>query len=350
MPISFSSLSDLLSHGFDSVIDVRSPAEFAIDHIPGAINMPAMSNEERARVGTIYKQVSPFDARKIGAAIVARNVAGHLDCALADKPGSWRPLVYCWRGGQRSGSVATILSQIGWRTDTIAGGYQSFRRLVHGAVYETPLQARVVLLDGYTGTAKTETLLRLAERGVQVIDLEGLARHRGSMLGGMAEAQPDQKAFETGIASILARIDPTRPILIEAESNKIGRRTIPPSLWAAMCIAPRIEIAAPVAARGRYLARAYAEVTANADRLVRLMTPLRAFRGHEVVDGWIARLTAGDHEGLARAMIEQHYDPAYAKSRSVHAPVTVASLQSDSLEPGDLDQLADRIEVVMRGM
>ena len=105
MPKHFDTLSQLLAHGYDEVIDVRSPAEFAKDHIPGAINLPALSNEERARVGTIYTQVAPFEARKIGAALVAHNVARHLETELADRDGGWQPLVYCWRGGDRGRHV-----------------------------------------------------------------------------------------------------------------------------------------------------------------------------------------------------------------------------------------------------
>ena len=186
MKTSFASLTDILDHGFDTVIDVRSPAEFAEDHVPGAINLPALSNEERARVGTIYVQEAPFKARKIGAALVARNVAGHLDGPMKDMAGSWRPLVYCWRGGQRSGSFASILTQIGWRAEVIEGGYQSYRNLVHDVLYKEAVTHRLILLDGNTGTAKTDILHRLRRLGVQVLDLEGLANHRGSLLGVMA--------------------------------------------------------------------------------------------------------------------------------------------------------------------
>ncbi|MEP1254329.1 MAG: tRNA 2-selenouridine(34) synthase MnmH, partial [Alphaproteobacteria bacterium] len=181
MPIELTSLADLANLPFDDVIDVRSPAEFAQDHIPGAINLHALSNEERARVGTIYVQQDPFLARKIGAALVSRNVANHLEGPLSDRDGGWRPLVYCWRGGQRSGSVAIILKQIGWRTDTIAGGYQHYRRLVARAVYDAPMPAPVVVIDGGTGTAKTRLLSHLAQQGAQVIDLEAMAEHRGSL-------------------------------------------------------------------------------------------------------------------------------------------------------------------------
>ncbi len=349
MALTFDSLAALLAHGRDTVIDVRSPAEYAEDHIPGAISLPAMSNEERARVGTIYKQVSPFDARKIGAAIVARNVAAHLEGPLADMPGGWRPLVYCWRGGQRSGSVATILTQIGWRTETVAGGYQAYRRLVHAALYDTPLPHRIILLDGNTGTAKTEILARLAARGVQVIDLESLAGHRGSMLGAVAGGQPSQRGFESRLAVALAGLDPTRPVVIEAESSKVGTRVIPPMLWTAMCAAPRINLSAPVAARADYLVQAYADVIADPARLAALLEPLRHFRGHKVVDRWLALLAAGTHHELATALMVDHYDPAYATSRKAHHPVVIAELSADRLDAIGQDDLAARIEAVVTG-
>ena len=144
-----------------------------------------LDDAERAEVGTIYKQVSPFTARKVGAALVAANAARHLQGPLADKPGGWRPLVYCWRGGQRSGSFASILAQIGWRVETIAGGYKAWRGLVVEALYDQPFPCPVVVLDGNTGSAKTEILNMLPGLGVQVLDLEGLARHRGSLFGAM---------------------------------------------------------------------------------------------------------------------------------------------------------------------
>ena len=173
MSFQITSLADP-TPGFDATIDVRSPSEFAEDHVPGAINLPVLSDEERARVGTIYVQEDSFLARKIGAALVARNAAQHIEGPLADHPGGWRPLIYCWRGGQRSGSFASILAQIGWRAETLDGGYRSYRRLVVQTLYDNPFPTRVVLLDGNTGTAKTELLRLLGPRGVQAIDLEGL--------------------------------------------------------------------------------------------------------------------------------------------------------------------------------
>lgn len=347
MPKHFLTLTDLLHHGADTVIDVRSPGEFAEDHIPGAVNMPALSNGERAEVGTIYVQDSPFRARKVGAALVARNVAAHLDGPLADKPGSWQPLVYCWRGGQRSGSFAWMLGEIGWRSETIAGGYQSFRKLVHAALYTAPLPVRLVLLDGYTGTAKTEILARLAARGVQVIDLEGLANHRGSLLGDMPGGQPSQKAFESQIACALTRFDPARPVLLEAESNKVGQRFIPPVLWDAMKRAPRITLSAPPAERARYLATAYADILADADRLKDRLSPLLRLRGAEVLNGWNDLMAAGDNVALTRALIDQHYDPAYGKSRRATGAVEAATITVPTLDDSGQTAAATEIETVL---
>ena len=229
---------------FDAVIDVRSPAEFAEDHVLGAINLPVLSDAERARVGTIYVQESPFLARKIGAALVARNAAAHIEGPLSAHEGGWQPLVYCWRGGQRSGSFASILSQIGWRAETLSGGYQSYRRLVAKRLYDDAFPSPIILLDGNTGTAKTEVLHRLADRGVQTIDLEGLANHRGSVLGARGD-QPSQKGFESALAGQVAGLDPGRPVILEAESSKIGKLNIPGRVFEAMKAAKRFRIEAP---------------------------------------------------------------------------------------------------------
>ncbi|MFW2545590.1 tRNA 2-selenouridine(34) synthase MnmH [Primorskyibacter sp. 2E107] len=348
MALTFETLDDLLSHGFDTVIDVRSPAEFAENHVPGAINLPVLDNEERARVGTLYKQVSPFRARKIGAALVFRNSAAHIEGPLADHDGGWRPLVYCWRGGQRSGSFAWMLKEIGWRSDTIKGGYKSFRKLVTRALYSDPLPVRLIQLGGYTGTAKTALLPRLQALGVQVLDLEGLAGHRGSLLGGMPGGQPSQKAFETELATRLLRMDPGKPVIVEAESSKIGDINLPPSLWDAMKSAPWVEIGAPVAARARYLAEAYEDVLADADALRAKLAPLRFHRGHALVDHWDALIAEGDRLSLCVSLAQDHYDPAYRRSMRAVAPEYLAQLQSSALDPTSLDALAQRIAEVVQ--
>ncbi|KMK68395.1 tRNA 2-selenouridine(34) synthase MnmH [Puniceibacterium sp. IMCC21224] len=350
MAVDATHLSELLAHGFDTVIDVRSPAEFAEDHVPGAINLPVLDNAERARVGTIYKQESPFLARKLGAALVFRNAAAHIEGPLAHHEGGWRPLVYCWRGGQRSGAFTWMLGQIGWRADVLRGGYKTYRRLVTQALYDAPIPHRVVQLGGYTGTAKTDLLQHLDRRGVQVLDLEGLAHHRGSLLGGMPGGQPSQKAFESALAQALHRLDPARPVVVEAESSKIGALLLPPSLWAAMKAAPWIEVSAPVPERARYLAEAYADVLANGERLRQILQHLVAFRGRPVVDHWSDLITQGDMTALTAALVTQHYDPAYDKSMRAVAPSVAVRIATERLDPASLDVVAGRIEGALQTM
>ena len=347
MAIKLESLAAIAALDFDTIIDVRAPAEYAEDHIPGAINLPVLDDEERARVGTIYKQVSPFDARKIGAALVAKNAAIHLQGPLADKPGGWQPLVYCWRGGQRSGSFAVILQQIGWRVETVQGGYKSWRHLVVDALYDAAFPCPVVVLDGNTGSAKTDVLKLLPERGVQVLDLEGLANHRGSLFGGMGD-QPSQKAFEGRLALAIAQLDPTRPVVVEAESAKVGNCRLPPRLWRAMVAAPRIAIAAPRAARAEYLTRAYADLTADRDRLDAIVASLRPAHAAEVIAQWRALVASGGFTALADGLMEHHYDPRYGKHRA-RMEVPLTEITAEALGEADLPILADQVaEAVAR--
>ena len=349
MAITLTSLSDLTRLGFDEIIDARAPAEYAEDHIPGAISLPVLDDEERARVGTIYKQVSPFDAKKIGAALVARNVAGHLIGPLADRPGGWRPLVYCWRGGQRSGSFATILSQIGWRAETVAGGYKAWRRLVVEAVYDRPVPAPVIVLDGNTGSAKTELLALMAAQGMQVIDLEGMAGHRGSLFGAMPGGQPSQKTFEARLAQAMAALDPARPVMVEAESSKIGNCRLPPRLWQAMSQAPRLVVQADRGARAAYLTRAYADLAADPARLLAVIDRMRPMQAAEVIEGWSDLARRGAMRDLAQDLMARHYDPRYQKHRARMA-VPVAEIAAPDLRPEALPDLAARLVAAAQGL
>jgi len=341
-PLTLTRISDLTELGFDSVIDVRSPAEYAEDHLPGAISLPVLDDAERAIVGTIYKQESPFRARKVGAAMVAANAARHLAGVLADKPGSWKPLVYCWRGGQRSGSFASILAQVGWRVSVVSGGWQSWRRMVTGALYDLPVASKVIVLDGNTGSAKTALLHRLAVRGVQVIDLEGLARHRGSLFGAMPGGQPNQKGFETALALAFSRLDPARAVVVEAESSKVGEARVPPQLWKAMLNAPRIAVVAGVEARAAYTVGAYDDLVSDGTRLAGVIARLHPTHGAERVAEWQAMATRGSFADLAADLMRSHYDPRYDKHRArMSAPV--AEFATDRLGEQDLEGLADRI-------
>ncbi|SDK58129.1 tRNA 2-selenouridine(34) synthase MnmH [Aliiruegeria lutimaris] len=334
-------LSAPLELPFDDVIDVRSPDEFAEDHLPGAISLPVLDNEERAIVGTIYKQESPFKARKVGAALVAQNAARHLQGPLADKDGAWQPLVYCWRGGQRSNSLASIFKQVGWRADVLTGGYQTYRRAVVAQLYDHELPHRFVLIDGDTGTAKTEILHLVAARGGQVLDLEGLANHRGSVLGPRPGGQPSQKMLESRLVAALARLDPARPVLVEAESSKVGDLLVPPAVWQAMQAAPRIRMQASVEDRAKYLARAYADISADRDELKDILSLLVRLQGHERVNSWKEMVDEGQFEALALDLVTLHYDSRYAKSRSVAGEPAVR--MDIALSTDGLASAADRV-------
>ncbi|MEJ6788785.1 tRNA 2-selenouridine(34) synthase MnmH [Brevundimonas sp. BR2-1] len=319
---------------FDAIIDVRSPAEFALDHIPGAINLPVLDDEQRAAVGTEYVQGSKFLARRTGAAMVARNIAAHLEGPLADRAGSFQPLVYCWRGGQRSGAMATVMDQVGWPVTVLDGGYQTWRRQVTAALYDQPVAHRLVLLDGPTGSGKTALLATLAGQGTQTLDLEALAAHRGSLFGAMPGGQPSQKAFETRLHDALSRLVPSRPIIVEAESSKIGARVIPPMLWAAMSTASVIRIESPVSVRAARTVRDYAGFAADPAALDTALTRLPRHHGKETVAGWRALAANGEIETLAEALIVAHYDPAYRRAggdRPAAAIIEVGSLDAAAL-------------------
>ncbi|HVL41011.1 MAG TPA: tRNA 2-selenouridine(34) synthase MnmH [Brevundimonas sp.] len=321
---------------FDAIIDVRSPAEFALDHIPGAVNLPVLDDDQRAAVGTEYVQGSKFLARRTGAALVARNIAGHLEGALADRDGSFRPLVYCWRGGQRSHAMATVMDQVGWPVTVLHDGYQGWRRQVNAALYEQPVAHRLVLLDGPTGSGKTALLTVLAGQGAQTLDLEALAAHRGSLFGAMAVGQPSQKAFETRLHDALSRLDPARPVIAEAESSKIGARVIPPSLWSAMAAAPVFELAAPLSARVAHIVEHYAGIAADPAALDLALTRLPRHHAKAAIAEWRGMAARGEIAGLVAALIEAHYDPAYARTsqtrdRPVLERVAVADLTPEGL-------------------
>lgn len=335
---------------YDAVIDVRSPTEFAEDHLPGAINFPVLNDVQRAEVGTLFVQRSKFLARRLGTAYVARNIADHLDGPLVDRDGGFQPLVYCWRGGQRSTAMATVMEQVGWPVTQLVGGYQTWRRRVVSALYgDAPgagVMLRPVLLDGLTGSGKTEVLGRLTGLGVQTLDLEGLADHRGSLFGATTTPQPSQKAFETRLHTAIEALDLSRPVVVEAESSRIGQISLPPLLWAAMRSAPRVRLAAPLASRVRYVINQYRTIGENPQALEDAIRRLPRHHSRAVIEAWRALVREGRLEGLVESLMTEHYDPPYRRSRTSSGH-ELGGVELPGMKARDFDQAADHVAALI---
>ena len=331
---------------FSAVIDARSEAEHALDHLPGAVNWPSLNNAERIEVGTMYKQVSPFEARKRGAALVARNIAAHIEREVQDKPKNWQPLVYCWRGGQRSHSLALVLGQIGFRVALLEGGYKAFRGLVIAQTPELAARLSWRVVCGPTGSGKTRLLAALAEAGAQALDLEALACHRSSVLGRMpGQPQPSQKHFETRLWQALRQFDPARPVYVEAESRKVGNLAVPGALIEAMRAAPCLSMELPDDNRVALLLEDYAHFTDDPTLFQRRLEVLRPRCGREVVSRWQALVQAGAFAQVVRELLTEHYDPGYAASTRSHF-VQFAGARSwlaTDHSPGAMRSLAQQI-------
>jgi tRNA 2-selenouridine synthase len=295
-------------------IDVRAPSEFADDHIPGAENRPVLDDAERARIGTMYAKESGFAAKRAGAAVVARNIATMLEGPFAGKPRGWSPVIYCWRGGQRSRSLTHLLNEVGWGAVQLEGGYRAWRRHVI-ALLETPSQLRFEVVCGLTGSGKSRLLDALAEIGAQVLDLEALARHRGSLLGDLpGEPQPTQKTFDSELAVALSRLDPGRVVYVESESKKIGTVQVPDALLAAMRGAECIRVEAPLPLRIALLKDEYTHYLAEPGTLSARLDHLVPLHGRKTVERWNASAAAGDWDALIGDLLARHYDPTYARA------------------------------------
>jgi len=300
---------------FDAIIDVRSPAEFALDHIPGSINFPVLNNEERAQIGALYKQVSPFAAKKLGAAIVSRNIAYHLEKSLLEFAREWRPLIYCWRGGERSGAFTHILNRIGWKAMQLEGGYQGFRRVVIDDLDAAAKQFHFQVICGMTGSGKTRILHELQLLGAQVLDLEGLAIHRGSVLGNEPDIeQPSQKGFETELWNALQNLDPNKPVFIESESKKVGGVHIPDSLMEKIRNGLCIELRSSLPTRVSWLLREYPHFLQNTTQFKEKLGLLTSRYGKVQIAEWFDQIDAGQFDALVTDLLVKHYDPAYQSS------------------------------------
>lgn len=299
---------------FDTIIDARSESEFALDHIPGAINCPVLNDEERIKVGTTYKQVNAFEAKKIGAPLVARNIARHIEALWHDKPRDWKPLVYCWRGGNRSGSMAHILAKVGWPVVQLDGGYKAYRAYVASALENPPpVQFRVIC--GTTGSGKSRLLETLDSIGAQVLDLERLAAHRGSVLGNLPhEPQPSQKRFESLIWDTLRKFDFSKPVFVESESKKVGNLRVPDAVMAMMRSSPCVSLMLSRANRVRLLIEDYDHFMNDPALLNAQLVHLVQLHGHEKIGAWHGLANAGRMAELVDQLLVDHYDPAYLRS------------------------------------
>ncbi len=300
---------------FDTIIDARSEGEFDEDHLPGAVNWPTLNNAERRDIGTLYKQVNAFEAKKRGAAIAARNIAAHIEREVIDKPKDWKPLTYCWRGGQRSGALSLILSQIGFRVTLVEGGYKAFRAAVVQVIPSLVQQFDLRIVCGTTGSGKTRLLQALAAQGAQVIDLEALANHRSSVLGGIPGlAQPTQKRFDTLIWESLRHFEPARPVFVESESKKVGNVVLPLSLVEAMRKSKCLNLVLPDAQRVALLLEDYDFFVRDVEHFCERLQVLTELRGKALVEAWKASARAGDFETVVQQLLTLHYDPAYLQS------------------------------------
>lgn len=302
---------------FDTIIDARSEAEHALDHVPGAVNWPSLNNEERVLIGTMYKQVNPFEAKKRGAAIAARNIACHIEREVIEKPKDWKPLVYCWRGGNRSGALATILGAIGFRVTLIEGGYKAWRAAL---VDDIPLRAQALryrVICGPTGSGKTRLLQALAAQGAQVLDLEALARHRSSVLGHLpGQPQPSQKHFDSLVWQALRQMDPARVVYVESESKKVGNVRVPDALMDRMRASECVDLQLSDEERVALLLEDYAHFSTDNRLFCQRLEALTELRGKAVVAEWCRKVMEGQTPDVVLELLTTHYDPMYKQSIS----------------------------------
>ncbi len=324
-----------LSEYPSEIIDVRSENEFAEDHIPGAINLPVLHNEERKKIGTIYKQVSPFEAKKLGASLVFDNIAYQINQHFLEKDSCYSPLIYCWRGGQRSQSLGVILAQIGWKVTVLEGGYKTYRSYVCQELKTLPLQFNYNILCGLTGTGKTYFLQGLKQQGYQVLDLEKIANHRGSLLGeqweGTFKNQPSQKYFESLLLQQFQKFDLNRPIWIESESYKIGNVYLPGSLWKKMKQSSCFEIQLPLEKRVNFLLQEYRYLTENPNILKNKLQYLKAYYGWHKLTQWYHWIDSKQWQELVQDLLIVHYDPAYGRSLKKISSKIIQTIQLSEL-------------------
>ena len=331
-------------NNFDTIIDVRSPSEFADDHIVGSINCPVLSDLEREKVGTIYKRESTFKAKIIGSSLTARNIAKHIEERFLEYKGSWQPLVYCWRGGQRSKAFAIILSEVGWRTQQLEGGYKEYRNHVLEFMDTIGSKLKIILISGKTGCAKTKILQSIARQGGQILDLEGLANHKGSLLGKIPNLkQPSQKFFESKLFYQLKQLNLKKEVFLEAESSKIGNIHIPKTIWAKMIVSPRIEIKADIHLRSTFLVKDYEYMCKNPELINPIIFGLRKRLSKKLVDSWKELIDQKKWQELTRSFLENHYDPSYSSNTIKNDRKVIKEIKAQSFNSSEITKIASSI-------
>lgn len=326
---------------YDYIIDVRSPSEFKLDHVPGAVNWPVLDDLQRELIGTMYQREGSFKAKREGAILVARNIASLIDRYARGIDKHARLLIYCWRGGNRSGSLSTVLARIGFRCDVLDGGYKAFRRWVMEDSAQRINQLFFRIIAGRTGSGKTELLHQLKAQGEQVIDLEALAGHRGSLLGAQPKlSQPSQRLFETKLWFSLGQCNMEKPVWLESESRKIGQIQIPEALIEKMRGATHhhLELAADL--RTQYLLQHYQHWIDQPQALEKQLFRLKPFMANETFSLLLQCLSDGRMEAFVFHLLEKYYDPLYDRSIAKNYRTNKQPIALDSLDHATLENLA----------
>ena len=326
---------------YDTIIDVRSPSEYEIDHIVGSINCPILYDDERQKVGTIYKQISSFKAKIIGSSISAKNIAYHIEKEFLEKKGSWKPLIYCWRGGQRSKAFSIVLSEVGWRTYQLSGGYKEYRNDIIKYLNNTGMKLKIILVSGKTGSAKTRILQSIKDQGGQILDLEGLARHKGSLLGSIPNLkQPSQKLFESLLFYEINKLNLKKYIFIEAESSKVGNVHIPKSIWSNMILSKRIEVVADVNTRAKFLIDDYHYMCENPVLIKPMIKGLKSRLSNDLIDSWEKLIDEKKWFELTKSFLENHYDSSYSSNTIKNDRKVLKEVHATTLNNDDIKKIA----------
>ena len=329
------------SKKYDTIIDVRSPSEFEIDHIVGAINCPILYDDERQKVGTIYKQISSFKAKIIGSSLSAKNIASHIEKEFLEKKGSWKPLIYCWRGGQRSKAFSIVLSEVGWRTYQLSGGYKEYRNDIIKYLDNVGIKLKIILISGKTGSAKTKILHSIRDQGAQILDLEGLARHKGSLLGSIPNLkQPSQKLFESLLFYEINKLNLKKNIFIEAESSKVGNVHIPKSIWSNMILSKRIEVVADVNTRAKFLIDDYHYMCKNPILIEPMIKGLKSRLSNDLIDSWRKLIDKKKWFELTKSFLENHYDSSYSSNTIKNDRKVLKEVRATTLNNDDIKKIA----------